>query len=76
MAKSVAAQRDPSDAGVTNRQVNRSLQLTVPPLRTTMNFNVSENFHREFKTYAAQHGLKMVEVLERSFRILKDHNGS
>jgi hypothetical protein len=46
------------------------------PRTTTMNFKVPEEFHREFKIYAAQHGLKMVEVLERSFRLLKDEHGS
>jgi hypothetical protein len=50
--------------------------LGPPPRTTTMNFKVSEEFHREFKIYAAQHGLKMVEVLERSFRLLKGEHGS
>jgi hypothetical protein len=43
---------------------------------TTLNFKVSEDFHREFKTFAAQHGKKMVEVLQEAFALLKDANGS
>jgi hypothetical protein len=57
-------------------RTTNSLQRQEPAMRTTMNFNVPEEFHREFKIYAAQHGLKMVEVLERSFRLLKDQHGS
>ena len=40
-----------------------------------MNFRVSEQFHREFKVYAAQHGKTMVELLQESFRLLKEQRG-
>jgi hypothetical protein len=43
---------------------------------TTLNFKVSQDFHREFKTFAAQHSKKMVEVLQEAFALLKDANGS
>lgn len=43
---------------------------------TTLNFKVSQEFHREFKTFAAQHSKKMVEVLLEAFALLKDANGS
>ena len=43
---------------------------------TTLNFKVSQEFHREFKTFAAQHSKKMVEVLQEAFALLKDANGS
>jgi hypothetical protein len=42
---------------------------------TTLNFKVSQDFHREFKTFAAQHSKKMVEVLQEAFALLKDANG-
>ncbi len=32
-----------------------------------LNFRVSSGFRREFKTYAAQHDLKLNELLRRSF---------
>ena len=42
---------------------------------TPMNFRVSANFHREFKVYAAQHGMSMVDLLQESFRVLKKMRG-
>ena len=39
---------------------------------TPMNFRVSEQFHREFKVYAAQHGMSMVELLQKAFSALKE----
>lgn len=44
---------------------------TLAPL----NFKVPYEFHREFKTFAAQHGKKMVEVLQEAFTSLKDKYG-
>lgn len=41
-----------------------------------LNFKVPHEFHREFKTFAAQHGKKMVEVLQEAFASLKDKYGS
>jgi hypothetical protein len=32
-----------------------------------LNFRVSAEFRREFKTYAAQHNLKLNELLKRAF---------
>ena len=42
---------------------------------TPMNFRVPETFHREFKLYAVQHGMSMVDLLQESFRLLKDTRG-
>lgn len=47
----------------------RSVELTP------MNFRVPETFHREFKLYAVQHGMSMVDLLQESFRILKAQRG-
>jgi len=44
---------------------------TLAPL----NFKVPLEFHREFKTFAAQHGKKMVEVLQEAFASIKDKYG-
>jgi hypothetical protein len=37
-----------------------------------MNFRVSEEFHREFKLYAVQHGMTMGHLLQESFKMLRD----
>lgn len=42
---------------------------------TPLNFKVPAEFHRDFKTFAAQHSKKMVEVLQEAFALLKESNG-
>jgi hypothetical protein len=42
---------------------------------TPLNFKVPEKFHREFKTYAAQHGVTMLELLQEGFRLVKERKG-
>lgn len=37
-----------------------------------LNFKVRAEFHREFKTYAAQHDISMLELLERCFEAYKE----
>ena len=39
-----------------------------------MGFKVQESFRKEYKTYAAMKGKKMVEVLMESFKLYKKHN--
>jgi hypothetical protein len=39
-----------------------------------LNFRVPESFRREFKVYAAQHGLKLNELLRRSFEAFRREN--
>ena len=39
-----------------------------------LNFRVSESFRREFKVYAAQRGLKLNELLRRSFEAYRGTN--
>ena len=41
---------------------------------TPMNFKVPLQFHREFKIYAAQHDMSMVDLLQESFRLMKVHH--
>jgi hypothetical protein len=43
---------------------------------TPLNFKVPHAFHRDFKTFAAQHSKKMVEVLQEAFALLKEKYGS
>jgi len=39
-----------------------------------LNFKVTKAFRREFKTYASQHDMKMVELLHEGFRLVKEHD--
>jgi len=41
-----------------------------------LNFRVPDAFRREFKTYAAQHGMKLNELLRRSFEALRRQSGN
>lgn len=40
-----------------------------------LNFKVDPEFHREFKAYAASHGISMVELLREGFDLVKSHRG-
>ena len=42
------------------------------PNSTPLNFKVSEDFRREFKTYAAQSNLKLNQLLFDAFAALKE----
>lgn len=42
---------------------------------TPMNFRVSAEFHREFKLYAVQNGMSMVDLLQKSFALLRKQRG-
>jgi hypothetical protein len=41
---------------------------------TPLNFKVPLDFRREFKTYAAQHNIKMNQLLYEAFAALKARN--
>ena len=43
---------------------------------TPMNFRVPETFHREFKLYAVQHGMSMVDQLQKSFAVFRKKHGA
>jgi len=53
------------------RSVLTFTNLDEPEALTPMNFKVSAQFHREFKLYAVQHGISMVELLQQSFQLMK-----
>ena len=40
-----------------------------------LNFRVPDSFRREFKVYAARNGLKLNELLRRSFEAYRRQNG-
>ncbi len=49
-----------------------NLDKPEPTGLTPMNFKVREDFHREFKLFAVQRGMSMVDVLHEAFRLLKE----
>jgi|GEM_PF-578774 hypothetical protein len=40
-----------------------------------LNFKVDPEFHRQFKSYAASHGISMVELLREGFALVREHRG-
>ena len=56
---------------ITVANLDRSESMALTP----MNFKVPEGFHREFKLYAVQHGMSMVDLLQDAFRLFKAQRG-
>jgi hypothetical protein len=52
-----------------------SLDKPSPGLLAPLNFKVPKDFRRAFKTYASQHDLKMVELLQQGFLLVKERHG-
>jgi hypothetical protein len=40
-----------------------------------LNFKVPAAFHREFKSYAVQHGMSMLDLLREGFQAVKERRG-
>lgn len=59
-----------SHAGGTQNRAQSAAAALTP-----LNFKVSQEFHRDFKTFAAQQSKTMVEVLQEAFALLKEVNG-
>lgn len=51
-------------------------KLDDPTSLTALNFRVTTKFHHEFKLYAVQRGLSMVELLQDAFHLYRQHHGS
>jgi predicted HicB family RNase H-like nuclease len=45
--------------------------MAKKPEEKPLNFKVSAEFHRAFKTYAASHGMSMRQLLELGFEMVK-----
>ena len=52
-----------------------NLDKPEPTTTVNMNFKVPPDFRREFKTYAAQSGISMLDLLQEGFRLIKAHRG-
>ena len=75
MAKAPPAKNSAKGAKQPAPNILSALANTEPSALTPMNFRVPEEFHREFKLYAVQHGISMVDLLQESFRVLKEKRG-
>lgn len=73
MAKPPAPPRkgEPPTPTETLGNLDVSLKQELVPL----NFKVPEEFRREFKVFAAQHGMDMVEVMQEAFELMKRTKG-
>jgi hypothetical protein len=53
-------------------EATRAAVTRTAPNSTPLNFKVPEEFRRDFKTYAAQHNMKLNQVLFDAFAALKE----
>jgi len=56
--------RKPRESPPTRDQVLNNLEKPAPDETETLNFRVKPAFKREFKAFAASHGMDMKELLE------------
>jgi hypothetical protein len=68
--------KSPQPRKATKRAAQSAEQSVDPdPARNTpLNFKVSADFRREFKTFAAQHNKKLYQLLYESFAALKSQH--
>jgi hypothetical protein len=62
---------DPPPAAATVANLDRPDPAGQAPL----SFRVPDNFKREFKTYAAQRGISMTQLLIDGFELVKEKRG-
>ncbi len=60
--------------GTPTNNVTPNMEVAKDEETTMMNFTVPLSFKIEFKTYAAQRNIKMVDVLKEAFKDYKDRN--
>jgi hypothetical protein len=56
-------------------QVVHNLDRSEAGALKALNFKVSPEFHREFKAYAAVHGVSMLDLLKEGFALVKQQRG-
>lgn len=57
-------------------QTIENLEKTDPSELKPLNFKVDPDFHRNFKTFAAQKQMSMLELLQKGFELSKQHLGN
>lgn len=62
---------EPRNAHMQVPQVTRNSAKPDQSVDAPLNFKVSAEFRREFKTYAAQHNKKLKQLLYEAFAALK-----
>ncbi|MGD0010111.1 MAG: hypothetical protein ABSE93_16390 [Terriglobia bacterium] len=70
MARASVPTNTPEDAPRPTRKADKPDAARAMPL----NFKVSADFRREFKTYAAQHNKKLNQLLYEAFAALKTNH--
>lgn len=77
MAK-IPAPKPPSKKGPPPepQQAPANLDKPDPSDLKPLNFKVPAEFHREFKTYAASHGISMLVLLQEGFEAVKKQRGT
>ncbi len=75
MTKILPPRRAGKGVPPTSAQVVYNLDRREAGTLKPLNFKVSPEFHREFKAYAAVHGLSMVDLLREGFGLVKAHRG-
>ena len=58
--------------GLPGTQEANTQSAPVPEIYKHLNFKVSPEFHREFKTFAASHDISMTVLLINAFNALRD----
>ena len=56
-------------------QVVHNLDRAEAGAMKPLNFKVSPEFHREFKAYAAVHGVSMLDLFKEGFALVKQRRG-
>jgi hypothetical protein len=57
------------------QQTVGNLDKPEPASLKPLNFKVPAAFHREFKSYAVQHGMTMLDLLREAFQAVKNQRG-
>lgn len=52
-----------------------NLEKPEPYSLKPLNFKVPASFHREFKSYAVQRGISMLDLLREGFEAVKERRG-
>jgi hypothetical protein len=76
MAKTLPRKNSRQGAAEANASAVATLRSgRALPRLASMNFKVTEEFRREFKTHAAQNGKSMLELLQEGFELVKERHG-
>lgn len=75
MAKIPAPIRSTKGQPPSPDEIKHNLQRPEASGMKPLNFKVSPEFHREFKTLAATHGMSMLDLLREGFELAKERRG-